>query len=139
MFKRILMPVDLSDQHEAALNMAAELCRPGDGEIILIHAIEVIAGLNVEEERPFYDRLERIARAQLSRLGQQLDRKQVRWRIEIRLGQRVPEIVQYAREIDADLVVLSTPRPDPANLLAGLGSVGVRVGLVVPCPVLLVR
>ena len=58
MFKRILMPVDLSDQHDAALNMAAELSRAADGEIVLVHVIEVITGLTVEEERPFYDRLE---------------------------------------------------------------------------------
>jgi nucleotide-binding universal stress UspA family protein len=139
MFQRILMPVDLSNRHETALNMAAELARQSEGEIILLHVVEVIAGLSVEEERPFYDRLERIARAHLQRLGQQLNERKVRWRIEVRLGQRVQQVVECAREIGANLVVMTTPKPDPANLPAGWGSLGVRVGLVVPCPVLLVR
>jgi nucleotide-binding universal stress UspA family protein len=139
MFQRILLPVDLTDRHDAALNMAAELCRLSQGEIILLHVVEVISGLNVEEERPFYDRLERIARAHLQRLGQKLGDRKVRWRIEVRLGPRVQQVVDCARDVDADLVVLTTPRPDPANLPAGWGSLGVRVGLVVPCPVLLVR
>jgi nucleotide-binding universal stress UspA family protein len=137
MFKRIVLPVDLTDRHDAALNMAAQLCRLSEGEILLVHVVELISGLTVEEERPFYDRLERIARAHLQKLGQRLSEKKVRWRPEVRLGSRVAQILECAR--DADLVVLTTPRPDPANLPAGWGSLGVRVGLVVPCPVLLVR
>jgi nucleotide-binding universal stress UspA family protein len=139
MFRRILLPVDLSDRHATALATAAELCQQSGGEIVLVHVIEVIPGLGVEEERPFYDRLERIARAHLERLGQRLDEKKVRWRMEVRLGPRVKEIVESARDAGADLAVLTTPRPDPANLPASWGSFGFRAALVVPCPVLLVR
>jgi nucleotide-binding universal stress UspA family protein len=139
MFQRILMPVDLSDRHGPALATAAELCQASQGEIILVHVIEIIPGLGPDEERPFYDRLERMARAHLQRLGQRLEEKKVRWRMEVRLGQRVPQIVECARAAQADLAVLTTPKPDPANLPAGWGSLGFRVGLVIPCPVLLVR
>ncbi len=139
MYQRILLPVDLSDRHGPALTTAAELCQHSGGEIVLVHVVELIPGLGIDEERPFYERLERIARAHLQRLGQRLDEKKVRWRLEIRLGPRVAEVVQSAQQAGADLVVLTTPRPDPDNPTASWGSLGVRVGLVMPCPVLLVR
>lgn len=139
MFRHILMPVDLSDQHQAALKMVRELCTSSGGEIVLLHVIEQIAGLSVDEERPFYGRLERLAREHLEKLGKQLDAAKVRWRSEVRLGPRVRLIAEYADEMKADLIVLTSPRADPANVWGGLGSLSFRVGLVAPCPVLFVR
>jgi nucleotide-binding universal stress UspA family protein len=139
MFQRILMPVDLSERHGPALAVAVELCRQWQGEVTLLHIVELIAGLGVEEERPFYDRLERVARAHLQRLGRRLDEGQARWRIDVRLGHRAQQVVQAARETDADLIVLTSPPPDPENPLSGWSSLSFRVSLAAPCPVLLVR
>src|SRR5262245_21717733 len=139
MFQRILLPVDLGEGHDAAVKAVIELCRASQGEVALLHVIEVIAGLSVEEERPFYDRLEKRARAHLQKLGRRLDEGGVRWRSEVRLGHRVHEVAQAAREASADLVVLTSPPPDPVNPLSAWGSLSFRVSLVAPCPVLLVR
>src|SRR5262245_6195248 len=139
MFQRILLPVDLSDRHEAALKAAAELGRASGAEIVLLHVIELIPGLSVEGEKPFYARLERKAREHLQQLGRRLDEARARWRVEVRLGRRAGEVVAWAREAGTDLIVLTSPTPDPANALAGLGSLSFHLGVVAPCPVLLVR
>jgi nucleotide-binding universal stress UspA family protein len=139
MFRRILLPVDLSDRHAAALKTAAELSYPGRGEVILLHVIETISGLDFEEERPFYQRLEAAARRDLQRLGQRLEERKVAWRMEIALGSRAQQEVRCARETGADLIVLTSPVPDGEHPMAGLGSLSFRVALAAPCPVLLVR
>src|SRR5262249_24308492 len=36
MFKKILLPLDLTDRHTAALRLAADLARQGDGDITLL-------------------------------------------------------------------------------------------------------
>ena len=57
MFKQILLPLDLTDKHQAAFDLAVKLTRESGGTIVLLHVIEVIAGLPVDEEKTFYQRL----------------------------------------------------------------------------------
>jgi nucleotide-binding universal stress UspA family protein len=139
MFKKILLPIDLSDRHRPALDVAAELAGLRGGEVVLLHVIEVIAGLSMEEEKTFYSRLERVARSHLAPLENALKQRKVAWRAEVLYGHRGPEIVRYAKTISADLIVLTAPRLDPNNLVAGWGSLSHKVGLLSPCPVLLVK
>ena len=139
MFKKILLPIDMSDRHQQALDVALELAGRTGGEVVLLHVIEVIAGSTMEEERDFYGRLERAARKHLDHLGARLGHRQVPWSAEVLFGNRVPEIARNAREIGADLIVLTSPRPDPNNPVAGWGSLSYRVSLLAPCPVLLVK
>jgi nucleotide-binding universal stress UspA family protein len=72
MFRAILLPIDLTDRHRRALDIAVRLARLGDGRVHLLHVIELIPGLDVDEERGFYDRLEQQARRHLELLGQHL-------------------------------------------------------------------
>jgi nucleotide-binding universal stress UspA family protein len=139
MFRTILLPVDLADRHQRALDTAAALAGQAGGEVILLHVIELIPGLSMEEEKDFYARLEALARQHLEPLGQALGQRAVKWRAEIVYGRRGPDIVRYAGEQGADLVVLTAPPVDAAHLAAGLGSLSYRVGLFAPCPVLLVK
>jgi hypothetical protein len=67
--------VDLTNCHDQALNLAGDLAAQG-GEALLLHVIERIGGLSVEEERGFFDRLERAAHAHLDRLGGALRRSE---------------------------------------------------------------
>jgi hypothetical protein len=48
MFKKILLPIDLTDRHGRVLVVAAELATQSGGEVILLHVIETIAGLAME-------------------------------------------------------------------------------------------
>ncbi len=139
MFHRILMPVDLADRHEEALRRAAELSRQSHGEIILLHVVELISGLGLDEERLFYERLERVARQHLEGMGRRLEELGARWRIEVRLGSRLREVVEQARAAGTDLVVFTSPPLDEDNPLAGWASLSYRVALLLSCPVLLVR
>lgn len=139
MFKKILLPVDLTDRHGPVLDVAAELATQSGGEIILLHVIETIPGLSMDEERSFYDRLERRARGHLDGLGRQLEKHRRSWRAEVRYGQRAAESVRYASEAGVDLIILTAPRLDPAVPGPGWGSMSYRIGILSQCPVLLVK
>ncbi len=73
MFKKILLPVDLTDKHKPALDAAAKLAGQYGGTVTLLHVVEIIPGLPMEEEGTFYGRLERVARNQLQQLGKRLE------------------------------------------------------------------
>jgi nucleotide-binding universal stress UspA family protein len=139
MFKNILLPVDLTDRHRPAITAAAELARQSGGEITLLHVIEIIPGLSLDEERVFYNRLERIARAHLERLGEELTRQKATWHLEVRFGHRAPEVAQFARSQGCQLIVLTSPQPDQDNPAAGWASLSYKIGVLAPCPVLLVK
>ena len=139
MFKKILVPVDLSNRHQQALEIAARLAKESDGEVTLLHVIEIIPGLDLGEERDFYQRLEQAALDHLTQLGRYLEEHQVLRREEIVYGNRAPEIVRYAMETGVDLIVLSSHRIDPKDPAAGWGTVSYKVGILSQCPVLLVK
>ena len=139
MFKNILVPVDLSDRHHQALEIAARLAKESDGEVTLLHVIELIPGLHLDEERDFYQRLERVAVDHLRQLGRYLEEHHVPRREEIIYGNRAAEIVRYAMDRGVDLIVLSSHRIDPEDLTAGWGTVSYKVGILSQCPVLLVK
>jgi nucleotide-binding universal stress UspA family protein len=109
------------------------------GEIRLLHVIELIPGLSRDEEKPFYDRLERKARAHLGRYGKVLADRGIAWHAEVRVGTRAPEITRRAAEDGADLIVLTAPRLDPNDPATKWGSRSYLVGILAQCPVLLVK
>lgn len=139
MFKRILVPLDLSPNYRRAVETAAELAQLGGGDVTLLHVIETIAGVAVEEERDFYNRLESAAHTHLERCGTILKACQVHGRGEVRLGHRAHEILRFAVEHGSDLIVLSAPRIEPGHPEVGWGSLSYKIGILAPCPILLVK
>ncbi|HLN31727.1 MAG TPA: universal stress protein [Gemmataceae bacterium] len=139
MFKNILLPVDMADKHGPALDAAAELAKQSGGEIVLLHVIEVIPGLSLEEERGFYGRLEKAAQGHLGKLGAHLKHLGVPWRAEIVYGNRGAEVVRFSAAAGVDLIVLTSPRIDPSNLGASWGSLSYKISYTCQCPVLLVK
>jgi nucleotide-binding universal stress UspA family protein len=81
------------------MEIAAKLAGENDGQVILLHVVEVIPGLWVEEERDFYERIETAARDHLTRLGRRFEEMHVPKREEIIFGNRAEEIVRYAVEM----------------------------------------
>jgi nucleotide-binding universal stress UspA family protein len=138
MFRKLLLPVDLTDRHQPALTIAREMAQQNT-ELVLLHVIEVIHGLSVEEEKPFYARLEKAAKAHLDRLAGNLTGLPGSIRTEIRYGNRIAEIVRYAAETDIDLILLIAPVLVPDNPAASWGSLSYKVSFFAPCPVLLVK
>jgi nucleotide-binding universal stress UspA family protein len=138
MFKHVLVPLDLTDKHGPAVTVAAELAGPG-GEITLLHVVEVIPGLAMEEEKTFYSRLERLARAHLEKAGGPLTERKIPWKAKVLFGDRAREVVEYAQDAGSDLIVLTAPKPDPQRPAAGWGSLSWKVGFMAQRPVLLVK
>ena len=108
MFTNILVPVDLTDVHRPLLEITARLAQANDGQVTLLHVVEAISEVWATEDREFYSRLEQRARDHLARLGHALQERGVARREEIVFGHRAPEIVRYAGEIGADLIVLKS-------------------------------
>jgi nucleotide-binding universal stress UspA family protein len=139
MFQKILLPIDMSDRHDAAMKMAAQLARAGNGKVILLHVVELIAGLDRQQEGEFYQRLERQAREHLTRLGSNLARQGVSWRAEVGFGSRAIDAAAFASEQKVDVIVLTSPLFRPEHPISGLGSMAWKISFIAPCPVLLVK
>jgi nucleotide-binding universal stress UspA family protein len=143
MFRKIVVPLDLTDKHQKAMETAAELAgsqRPdGGAEVALVHVIELIHGMPVEEEKDFYDRLEQAAREHLGRWGAFLDERKVAARQEVFFGGRALEVLRFAKDSGADLIILTAPSIQPGQPDVGLGSLSYKIGVFSPCPVLLVK
>jgi nucleotide-binding universal stress UspA family protein len=138
-FQQILVPVDLTDAHGRALDIAADLATQGGGQVTVLHVIELIAGLSHEEGKDFYGRLERKARQHVAGLAARLAARQVACRTEVAFGNRAVEILRHAQQHGTDLIVLTSHRIDPQQGAVGLGTLSHKVGILAPCPVLLVK
>lgn len=139
MFQKILLPIDLTDRHQAAIDAAVELAAREGGAIALLHAVEKITGLAPDEEKGFYSGLERSARNHLDKWAAKIAAKKIPVQTEIRFGHRAAECVKFAMETQADLIVLTAPRIDPANPATSLASMSYKIGILSQCPVLLVK
>lgn len=139
MFQRIVVPVDLTDRNRPACDMAASLARLSGGVVHLIHAIEPIPGFSVDEERPFYERLERSASEHLAALARPLRERNVSVREEVVYGPRGRTILDEAEKLDADLIVIQSHRVEPTGEGQGLATLSHQIGIFAPCPVLLVK
>src|SRR5690348_1180564 len=113
MFQKILVPLDMTFKHRRALDMAAELAQQNSGEVVLLHVIELLHGMPRTEEPEFYDRLETVATEHLQKHLIGLTEQGVPCRKEIAFGVRATEVLRFARNLEADLIILTAPRIDP--------------------------
>ena len=142
--RRIIVPVDFSDPSLRALDYAIELSRPLKAELVLLHAVEPIYYPAVGEAYGIgfdlgnvYQEVERAAREQLSRVAAKLHGRRLPIRTVLSLGTAHQVIVDCAKKMKADLIVMSTHgRAGLSHLL--LGSVAERVVRTSTCPVLTV-
>ena len=70
MFERILVPVDLTEKSLAAVDMAHELAKQFQSDVMLLHVIETIEHVNFDEMKEFYSRLEKSARKGLKEFSE---------------------------------------------------------------------
>ncbi len=139
MFKKILLPVDLSNRHGPAFEIGVNLARKNQGEIVLLHVIELIGGLKLSEEKAFYRKLQQGAEKHLKKLKADDVHRSVPCTQKTLIGHRGPTIVRYAKKIGADLIVLTAPQVDLKNPAEGWGSLSYKIGILASCPVLLVK
>lgn len=137
MFKKILMPVDLADKHQHAVETALWMARHDDAEVVLLHVIETIEGMADDDE--LYDKLEATSREYLKTFSEQFSKAGVRSRWEIAFGTGSAEILRFATENEVDLIVLTSPKFDPQSPRTAAGSLSWKLGVVSSCPVLLLK
>jgi nucleotide-binding universal stress UspA family protein len=59
MFKRILVPLDLSGRHERTIDTACDLAQLHHAQVTLLHVVQQIPDVAAAELRGFYRRMER--------------------------------------------------------------------------------
>jgi nucleotide-binding universal stress UspA family protein len=138
-FRTIVIPVDLTDRNRPAVDMAVKLSAPSQGKIHLLHVIETIPGVSVEDEAEFYARLEKRATEHLDSLSAPLRERSIRFEADVIYGPRAKSILEETERLGADLLVIQSHRIDGERRGEGLGTLSHQVGLFAPCPVLLVR
>ncbi len=137
MFRKILVPVDFSDRNVVALDHAQRLVGSGDGEVIMLHVIETLDA-PFDELEEFYRQLEDRARQRMNELAARL-RGSVRLSNHIRYGSRVREIVEYARDQQVDLVVVSSHQLDPDRPAQTWMTISHQVAILADNPVLVLK
>ncbi|HEX2443746.1 MAG TPA: universal stress protein [Vicinamibacterales bacterium] len=138
-FERILVPTDLTSRTVSALDLAARLSAPGRSRVTLVHVIETVRGIDFDDLKGFYRKLERKARTEMARLKQRAGRLPVDVDEEILYGRRAEEIVGFARRTSVDLIVLASHKVNPSLVGRDWGSISYKVGILAQCPVLLVK
>jgi nucleotide-binding universal stress UspA family protein len=143
--KKILVPTDFGEAADVALDYARALARNFDASIEVLHVAEdasarMFAGeIYVGVPPSLQKDIENAAHAELDKRLIDNDPKPLRVRpVVITSNAPALSIVNYARETNADLIVMGTHgRGAMAHLL--MGSVAERVVRLAACPVLVVR
>ncbi len=138
-FEKILVGSDFSEESDVACRYAARLARLSNAQLFLFHAFHVAQGDMADErgrkmhfedaQRQVHERLEKV-------LSQQMD-GYPKCTVEVRLGHPAKELLDYAGEINPDLVVTATHSRSRIKKQL-LGSVADELARNVRCPILIV-
>jgi universal stress protein A len=133
--RKILVPIDFSDCSKKALAYAIPFARQFGAELNLLHVVEPYPA--VPEMAPFDAETTEDGRLELEALRKELGNA-VSCSTLVRLGAPPTEITSAARDLDADLIVISTHGRKGLSRMF-LGSTAEKVVRSAPCPVLIVR
>jgi nucleotide-binding universal stress UspA family protein len=139
--ERILVPVDFSECSKKALAYALPLAREHGAAVALLYSVPPSYAVG-EYGGMDYVQLQMdmsgAGNRELARLAGEVAEKKVAITTHLRIGVAATEIIEAARELPADLIVISTHgRTGLKHVL--LGSVAEQVVQRAPCPVLVVR
>ena len=139
LFRNILVPTDLSEKSEKALEIAIKMCTTDDHRIYLLHVIETLQRDEDDEFQSFYEKLKHRAIRKMDVMIKKNEEKGVIIDNEIAYGNRSMEIIRFAKEYHIDLIVLSSHRIENVEPSDGWATISYKVGILSPCPVLLVK
>ena len=144
MFGHILVPTDCTEETQKALDIAVKMQsleknREPNQRITLLHVIETIADDDAEEFQRFYSTLSKRAEKKMAALITPYETHQANIESKVLLGSRVAEILRFALDQSVDLVLLKSHRIDQENPTEGWGTISHKVGILAPCPVMLVK
>lgn len=136
MFKKILVPVDIghADESNNVINIAAAN-GTDDVQIILLNVVEDIPNwVAVELPSGFQEKSLKTAREELKAIAQSSD---IKTEIDVRVGHPYQTILDVAKDIGADLIIIASHQPGIQDYL--LGSTAAKVVRHARCSVLVVR
>jgi len=139
--KSILVPVDFSGPSKQALRYATRLAQHFGGEITLMHIVQKASVAPFPEVPPYLEDIEQDfenAEKALQTLAADQTLKSSAIHTDVRTGLAAHEIVEAARELDSDLIVIATHGYIGWKHLC-IGSTTERVVRTAPCPVFVVR
>jgi universal stress protein A len=142
--RRILVPTDFSKYSDVALEYATALAEKFGAEIYLLHVVQDLAVFvpdAVAVTPPIAVPVEQFiaaGREALRRVVSERHLERFAVHPEIREGAPFYEIVRFAKETPADLIVMGT-HGHTGLVHVLLGSVTEKVVRKAPCPVLTVR
>ena len=143
-YKRILVPVDGSPTAAKGLQAAIKLARENRAKLLLLHVVEEYSAFIAPEVGaslgPILDSLRLVGRRTLARIARSVGKSGVKPQSVLveNFGGRVADtIVQQARRLRADLIVMGTHGRRGVNRVL-LGSDAELVVRYSPVPVLLV-
>ena len=139
--KQVLVPTDFSPLANKALKYALRFTEQSAARVTLIHVVETFPVImdGISTDHPMANgqdgKLEKSFRSLVKSLGAATNAK-VKW--TWRRGLASHEIVEAARELDIDLIVIATHGYTGWKHFC-IGSTAERVVRAAPCPVLVVR
>ena len=139
MFHHILLPTDLTGHTARAADMARDLARAAAGRVTLFHVIETVSGATYDEFATFYRELEDRASAHLITLTSRFDGSGVAVDRTVVFGKPAKEIVRFTVDNQVDLIVLASHQVDLSRPGQGWSTLSYKIGVLAPCPVLLVK
>ena len=140
MFNNILVPTDLTEKSAKALEIAVGMAEKDNYRVTLLHVVEMIEDDDdIEEFRSFYEKLALRARKKMESMAREYRSGYFNLQCEIIYGKRVKEIVRFASDKGIDLIILSSHKLDNIDAADGWATISYRVGIMSPCPVLMVK
>jgi nucleotide-binding universal stress UspA family protein len=139
--KRILLPTDFSPASQQAFKYAVKLAEQFAAELTLIHVLTPAppSALDLTSVRAFSDKELDKAEKNLRDLVRSAKEAGVgSAQSTFRVGLATHEIVEAAKELDVDLIVIATHGYTAWKHLC-IGSTAERVVRAAPCPVFVVR
>jgi nucleotide-binding universal stress UspA family protein len=138
-FKRILVPLDLSARNRRTIDTARELAQLHGARVTLLHVVHQIPDLAATELGSFYRRLERVSARRLRRIAALFTARGLPVGVAVCIGEPAREIVKSAATRKIDLIVMGSHKVAPGPPSAGWGTTSYKVGIFCRCPVLLVK
>ena len=142
-FKNILVPIDFSDFSKSALKYAVTFAQHYHAKLILIYVMEpviyppdfsmgqiTLPTVNFEMDKRAKEELDKLAEVEIASL--------VQVSTVIKTGKPFVEIIETAKEEDADLIIISTHGHSGVEHIL-FGSTADKVVRKAPCPVLTLR
>jgi nucleotide-binding universal stress UspA family protein len=140
--RRILVPVDFSDNTPSLLEWAAHLAQEHASSLVLLHAYHLPVEFQQLEGAylppDFWASVKAEAEQSLAQLAHDLEGRGIQVETAVCEGYAATVIIDEAAARNADLIVIGTHgRSGVKHLL--LGSIAERVVQKAPCPVLTVK